>query len=194
MNSQMLAGNRFFQKLSTAELVGLSATGLILTILIADAIFLGRGAAFLLWHIPNVIFATVAVGAMFALVRREKLFTFKQAFGIVVIGIAVTSVVTIPLIGWMYSISFDRVLMMASSVIPVYYGVYILPVMSMFLLGAAQTSRQLFVSSLLLIVILLALVIQIPSSWYQFQTLVFFCVNLLLGFPLTVLGHQYSSR
>ena len=194
MNSQMFAGKRFFQKLSTGELVGLSATGIVLAILIFDVIFLDAGAAFLLWHTPNVIFATIAVGATFVLVRREQLLTFKQALGIVAIGIATTSVLAIPLIGWMFRISFDKVMMMASPFILLYYGLYVLPVMSMFLLGAAQTSRQLFVSSLLLLVVLVALVVPIRGVWSQFQTLVFFCVNVLLGFPLTVLGQQYSSR
>ena len=192
MNLQVFADKRFLQKLSTVELIGLSVTGILVTVLIAELVFRGVGAAFLLWHIPSVIFATIAVSAIFVLVRREQPFTFKQASGIIAIGVAVTSIVTVPLAGWMFEIPFDLVFI--SSFIPHYYALYVVPVMIMFLLGAAQTSRQLLVSSLLLIVTLLALVVSISEPWRQFQMSVFYCLNLLLGFPLTVLSHQYSSR
>ena len=85
-------------------------------------------------------------------------------------------------------------MVLLSSFIPRYYALYVLPVVILFLLGAAQTSRQVFVSSLPLIAILLALVVSIRGPRAQFVTSVFYCLNLLLGFPLAVLGDQCSSR
>lgn len=190
MNSQTFTAEIRIQKLSTGELISLCATGILASILIISAIFLNWGKSFLFWQIPNVIFATVVVGATFVLVRRGQPLTFKQAFKIIVVGLAVTNAVVVVQFGWLFDWYFTTDVF--TSLIFRHYAMYVLPVVIMFLLGAAQTSRQLLVSCLLLVGILLVLLA--PVSWPGGQSMVsvFYCLNILLGFPLTVLGRQYS--
>lgn len=191
MNSQVFTAKIRRQNLSTGELAGLSITGILTSILIISAVFLNWGAPFLLWQIPNLIFATVVVGATYVLIRRGQPLTFKRAFIITVVGIAVTGVVAVIEIGLMFGLSFDMV--MNASFVPRHYATYVIPGVIMFLLGAAQTSRQLLVSCFLLVVILLALIVPVSGPWRQLIWSVIYCINLLLGFPLAVLGRQYSN-
>lgn len=190
MSPQVSNGGIRLQKLTTGELIGLSVTGVLISLLIVSAIFFDKGAAFLFWQIPNVVFATLVLGTTFILLRHERPLTFGQAVGIVVVGIVMTSIVVIVQFEWIYDfyINID----MLTSFIFRHYLLYVLPVVIMFLLGAAQTFRQLIVSCLLLVVVLLMLLVPISEIWSGLTMAVFYSINILLGFPLTVFGRQYT--
>ena len=190
MNSRMSADRIRAPILSTGELVGLSMTGLLIVALVVNAVFFDAGASFLAWHVPNAIFAVLAAGALFVPLRRGHPVTFTYALGITATGIVVTSVVAAAQI----SSTFDlpTVGILASYVLP-HYATYVLPVVLLFLLGAARTSRQRSVSGLLLAAVLLILVLRISGPYAQFVQLTFYSANVVLGFPLAVLGRQYSS-
>lgn len=190
MNPRMSADRICAPLLSTGELVGLSVTGLLIVTLVANAVFFDSGASFLAWHAPNVIFAVLAAGALFALLHRGHPVTFEHALGVTAAGIVVTSVVAVAQISWTFDLPTIGIL--ASYVLP-HYATYVLPVVLLFLLGAARTSRQRFVSGLLIAAVLLTLVLRISGPYAQFVQLTFYSANVVLGFPLAVLGRQYSS-
>ena len=189
MSSQVSADEVQPPTLSVSDLVGLSATVLLIAILVISALFLNRGASFLAWQLPNVIFAAFA-SATFALLRRKRPVTFEHACGVTAIGIIVTSIVVVAQIGWTFDLPN---LEMVAPYVLVHYATYVLPVVILFLLGAAQNSRQQFVISLLVGAVLLALVVRISGPYAQFVQSLFYSMNLVFGFPLAVLGRQYSS-
>lgn len=141
---------------------------------------------YVLWYLPNLAFALGVAIVVRRFRRQNHSLPFKTAVIVTLLGLGVTAVLSIALYSSVFDLQLSQIDL--AGFYDGYLAVYIVPVVCMFPLGAAdRDAERLLVGGFLLFNALL-FSNQYDVVYDQLRWLGFCLLGSLLGYPLAVLG------
>lgn len=174
-------------RLSPWEIAGLALSSVYLLGLVGLAVA-DPGSVYVLWYLPNLAFALVVVIAVYRFRKRDRPLTFGAAVLVTLFGLCVTALASIALYARVFDLTLAQIELVGF--LEGYLALWVLPVVCMFPLGAANRDAERLLVGGVLLFNALHFSNQYAAVFDQILWLGFCLLASLLGYPLAVLGNR----